>query len=163
EFQRGMERGEAVAQADRVGVAESWVGGGGIDREVTGPGHGVIGAGVGQDLERGSAGRIGPVLDGNDRVEGVIGAAQEDEQDFLELSVRSGRADGAFGQGAFHDERYVHEGGQGDTQTDFEAAVQEGSACEDIDVLHRLDCPAYCSWNRGEVISMATSPRTRAS
>ena len=163
ELQGRMKRGEAVAQSDRVGVSEGLVGRRRVDWEVARAADRVIRGRIRRNRQARATRRVSVVLDGNDGIEGVIGAAQEDEQDFFLLPIGSGQADAAFSQGAFDHERNVHQSGQGHPQTDFEAAVQEGAASEDIDVLHRLDRWAYCSWNRGEVMSMDTMPRGRES
>ena len=47
EFQRGMERGKPVAEADRVRVAEGRVRGGRADREITGADRRVVGQRIG--------------------------------------------------------------------------------------------------------------------
>src|SRR5437763_1538593 len=100
ELQVWMKRGEAVAQSDRFGVTEGRVGCGRIEGKIAGTADCVIRSRIWRNGQVRATGSVSGVLDGDHGVQGVICAAQEDEQDLLDLSVRSGgRANAAFGQG----------------------------------------------------------------
>ena len=146
-----MQRGETVAHTDGISVTESGVGSAssysahiqilrGIEARTR---RAIIKAPcrVFRDHDVGAIGRVvRRVTDRDDRVQGVIGAAQKDEQELFDFAVRAGHADASFGERAFHDPGNIHQGGERHAQTELETAVEEGPSGEDVEVLHRLYC-----------------------
>ena len=111
EFQRGMQRAEAVAERNRAGVAV-----GVVVRSARGAAEVGVLSGVKASTDAAVV-RIGPVLGNPDRrpagrvlgienrddgVQGIVGAAQPDEEDFLAVG-----SDAAGSERALHDERNV--------------------------------------------------------
>ena len=113
-LQRGMERGETVPEVDGVPVAERQVRGGRANREITGADRRVVGQRIGWNLQGRAGTCISAVLDGDHRVQRIVGAAQEDKQQFLRFPVGAGHTDGSFGQRPFDDEWDVNQRGESD-------------------------------------------------
>src|SRR5262245_35013413 len=86
-----MERGEAVAEANGVGVAESRVGGRGVHRVITSAHDGVVGQGVfwNANAGRGAAGVVRRVLNGDDRIQTVVRATEKDKEQLFAIAAKT--------------------------------------------------------------------------
>ena len=116
--QAGVKSGEGVAEVDRAG--EVGIGGGLAGHD---------GRGVGcRDKEGGAVGGVvGGIAPGNDGVEAVVTAAQEDEEHL----ARAGR-DGARGEGAEHERRQVERGGGGGAESGAQSAIEQAAAGDEV-------------------------------
>src|SRR5438132_31243 len=101
-----MQRREAVAEANARTIIESLERGIGIERrQIAAAAQGVIDTWILRDLQGRAARGVTRVFDWNNRIERIVGAAQEDEEQLF--AVQPERRIG--GEGLFHHERNVRE------------------------------------------------------
>ena len=145
EFQRGMECAKAVAEGNRAGIAVGVVAGSARGAAEIGVLRGIKACADAAVVRVGSvlgnpnpwaARRILRIKNGDDGVQGVIGAAQPDEENLPAVG-----ADAAGSERALHDERNVGEAGERGGHADLRGTIEERAPGEDVDVtvLHRAN------------------------
>ena len=119
-LQRRVQRGKPVARADgeRIAVG-SLLWGGSSFREIAGPGGGIVDRLIARDVEDGTeGGAIGLIADGDEGVEAVIAAAEEDENQFAAIASEAG-----LGEGTTHPQRDIGQRGECGERSEFEEAT----------------------------------------
>src|SRR6266581_4687622 len=145
EFKGWVKSGKAIACFDGFIVAEGGVGSGpdllmagAVEGERSGiiarAGGGVINTvnNICGNADGWATAGVRRVLNGNQRIQAIIGAAQEDEEELFPVEP-----DVAFGQGALYDEGDVGESRKRHSQTDLEGPIEKGAAGQDIEVMHK--------------------------
>src|SRR5262245_12824650 len=117
----GVERGEAVPEANGVGLQGTWI-------VALAGGDVVEDGGIFGNANGGAKGVVTGILNGKDVIHSVIATAQEDEEEFL-----SADANVAFGEGALEEQREVDEGrqsgGHAGLRTGFDERATSNHVC----------------------------------
>src|SRR5262249_1532447 len=129
---RWMESGETIAQTNGIRIAEGRCGRIGVLGKVGGPNSGVIGASIFWNADARAARGICRIFDRDDRVEAVVRAAKENEEQLLSVTTEPTIG----GESGFGDKRNVYKRSERGGHASFGAVTEEISPSEDVKRLH---------------------------